>query len=48
MKNTFSKKMELIRFDWVDDNGNLHQESNIENVGNNVKYGCGIYTFKKN
>ena len=45
---SISKKMELIRFDWVDDNGNLHVKSNIENVGDNVKYGCGIYTFKKN
>ena len=46
--DSISKKMELIRFDWVDDNGDLHIKSNVENVGDNVKYGCGIYTFKKN
>ena len=46
--DSINQKMELIRFDWVDDNGDLHIKSNIENVGDNVKYGCGIYTFKKN
>ena len=45
---SIEEKMELIRFDWVDDDGNLHTKSNIENIGDNVKYGCGIYTFKKN
>ncbi len=39
--------LEIIRFDYVDDLGNLHLDaiSEIKNIA--VKYGCGIYTFKK-
>lgn len=39
--------MELVRFDYVDDKGNLFSNISIENVDKNIKYGCGIYTFKK-
>lgn len=39
--------MELIRFDYVDDSGNLFLDTSIDKVDKNIKYGCGIYTFKK-
>ena len=39
--------MELIRFDYVDDIGNLHLNNKIESTLNKLNYGCGIYTFKK-
>jgi len=37
----------LERFDYVDDNGDLHLNIDIENYKFNLEYGCGIYTFKK-
>ena len=37
----------LQRFDYVDDQGNLHQKVDLETSELNVRYGCGIYTFKK-
>jgi hypothetical protein len=42
-----SAALELLRFDYVDDAGNLHQ--NIDLLGReiDVNLGCGIYTFKK-
>lgn len=39
--------MELIRFDYVDDAGNLHNNAQLQDFDKNIKYGCGIYTFKK-
>ena len=41
------KKMRLIRFDYVDDRGNLHLNSSVDSFDKNTVYGCGIYTFKK-
>jgi hypothetical protein len=41
------KKMKLIRFDYVDDYGNLHLNTSVDNAVDKNKYGCGIYTFKK-
>lgn len=41
-----SKKINLERFDYVDDNGQLNTEAKIEDVPKNLKYGCGIYTFR--
>ncbi|MCY4100214.1 MAG: DUF268 domain-containing protein [Rhodobacteraceae bacterium] len=41
------RKMELIRFDFVDDNGNLHQDKDIDDAVGKFRYGCGIYTFRK-
>lgn len=42
-----SAALQLLRFDYVDDAGNLHQ--NIDLLGGeiDVNLGCGIYTFKK-
>jgi len=42
---SIEKSMRLIRFDFVDDNGDLHLSTSIENV--NTSFGCGIYTFEK-
>jgi hypothetical protein len=44
---SIEKNMRLIRFDFVDDNGDLHLSKSIEDVGAEIEYGCGIYTFKK-
>ena len=41
------KKMKLIRFDYVDDYGNLYLDTSVDNAVDKNKYGCGIYTFKK-
>lgn len=40
-------KPELIRFDYVDDEGSLHLNVNLEAKDLDVEYGCGIYTFRK-
>lgn len=37
----------LIRFDYVDDEGALHLNADIDAIGSDLKYGCGIYTFEK-
>ena len=39
--------MELIRFDYVDDFGDLYLNKSIESILVKLTYGCGIYTFKK-
>lgn len=36
----------LDRFDFVDDQGNLHHNQSLNKVPN-LKYGCGIYTMTK-
>ena len=37
----------LERFDYVDDEGRLHKETKIELVSQQLRFGCGIYFFKK-
>lgn len=44
---SIEKSMRLIRFDFVDDNGELHLAKFIEDVSVDTRYGCGIYTFEK-
>ena len=39
--------MTLERFDYVDDNGDLHLNVNLKNFKKQLKFGCGIYTFIK-
>ena len=39
--------MKLTRFDYVDDQGNLHLNTSVDNAVGKNQYGCGIYTFKK-
>jgi len=38
----------LIRFDCVDDGGNLHRNVEIDSILGKFRYGCGIYTFRRN
>tara|TARA_B100000242_G_scaffold285275_1_gene249544 strand:+ start:1061 stop:1738 length:678 start_codon:yes stop_codon:yes gene_type:complete len=48
LKNqSIKENMELLRFDYVDDNGDLHLQKSIDSAIGKLKYGCGIYTFKK-
>lgn len=37
----------LDRFDFVDDDGHLHQKIDLRNTPIDVTLGCGIYTFRK-
>ena len=39
--------LQLLRFDFVDDVGNLHQNIDLKTADLNVSCGCGIYTFKR-
>ena len=41
------EKLELINFDYVDDKGDLHLQASVDSVDRKLKYGCGIYTFKR-
>ena len=41
------ESLKLIRFDFVDDSGNLNLETEIDDVPADTTYGCGIYTFEK-
>ena len=45
--HSIKSQMELIRFDYVDDIGDLHLNCKVENTLGNLNYGCGIYTLKK-
>ena len=42
------KNLKLIRFDLVDDQGNLNTNVSLDSDFQQLKYGCGIYTFEKN
>lgn len=44
---SISNNMNLLRFDFVDDQGELHSNVSVDDVIGKVKYGCGIYTFEK-
>lgn len=39
--------MKLVRFDYIDDNGDLHINSDVKAINNEIKFGCGIYTFER-
>ncbi len=39
--------LELQRFDWVDATGEINMNAKVDDAVDNVKYGCGIYTFRK-
>jgi len=41
-------KLNLLRFDYVDDIGDLHKNFDVMQTDLAVTYGCGIYTFRKN
>jgi hypothetical protein len=40
-------ELQLMRFDYVDDSGDIHINVDLTNNIIEVNYGCGIYTFKK-
>jgi hypothetical protein len=40
-------RLELIRFDYVDDNGELHVNFPLTDRVPVTTFGCGIYTFRK-
>lgn len=40
-------KLELLRFDYVDDAGDLHKDCQLSSIAPRPLYGCGIYTFRK-
>ena len=42
---SIAENMKLIRFDFVDDRGDLHLDDSIDSVTGH--YSCGIYTFEK-
>ena len=42
-----SGALRLVRFDYVDDDGNLHRGADLMHERIDVVYGCGIYTFEK-
>jgi hypothetical protein len=42
-----TEELSLLRFDLVDDFGDLHTDLNIDEVSIRLEYGCGIYTFIK-
>ena len=39
--------MQLIQFDYVDDRGHLHAGVSVEEVDEELRFGCGIYTFMR-
>ncbi|WP_170437347.1 DUF268 domain-containing protein [Ruegeria arenilitoris] len=41
-------EMNLKRFDYVDDKGDLHTNGTIEETIGRFRFGCGIYTLQKN
>lgn len=45
--SSISKEMTLVRFDYVDDDGDLHLDASVEETVGKNKFGCGIYTFEK-
>lgn len=42
-----SDSLGLQRFDYVDDEGHLHQNVDIDKVNIDESFGCGIYSFRK-
>ena len=43
-----SENLTLEEFSWVDDQGDFHGNSSIEeSIASNLNYGCGIYVFRK-
>ena len=43
----WSGELKLIKFDVIDDNEKLFLNVNLNKYNKKLKYGCGIYTFKK-
>lgn len=47
LNSSIQKHMILERFDFVEDEGNLHCKASIDADTKGLKYGCGIYTFRR-
>jgi hypothetical protein len=43
----WSNKLKLIKFDFINDDDKIFLDVNLDKFYKNIKYGCGIYTFKK-
>ena len=43
----WSNELKLVKFDFIDDNEKIFLNINLNKFNKKVKYGCGIYTFKK-
>jgi len=41
------EQLELVRFDFVDDEGELHLDKNVDDAVGRFNFGCGIYSFRK-
>lgn len=39
--------IKVVKFSYVDDEGNLHRDVQMDAVPSSLKYGCGIYTIIK-
>ena len=44
---SIEKCLKLTRFDFVDDQGDLNLDTNINSIKTDLNLGCGIYTFQK-
>lgn len=44
---SINNTLELVRFDYVDQDGNLYTDVRLEDISINSINNCGIYTFKK-
>ena len=44
---SIKKNLKLTRFDFVDDEGDLNLDTNINSIKTDLNHGCGIYTFQK-
>ena len=40
-------ELSLLRFDYIDDDGDVYLDVKIKNAIDKTTYGCGIYTFQK-
>jgi len=43
----WSKNLDLIKFDFIDDQENIFLDVNLNKFKKKVDYGCGIYQFRK-
>ena len=42
-----SQSLKLVRFDFINDRGQLTHNTTIGDLPQNLRYGCGVYTFEK-
>lgn len=39
--------IEIVRFDYIDDDGNIIFDCNVDDIPEGLCYGCGIFSFRK-